>query len=495
MPEKTEFDIIAERKHKILVARDEQLAINILGWHGGRPYIDERLSRFAGETAVEWEGGTYENRNVTGRKQQTHALPYLARIVNKINQYTFSEAVMRDDLNTEISEDISRTGRSLQQIMMEVNSYLTVARWCWIRVDAPNIAGVELTQAEKDRKKIRPYWSVLSPRSVVDWKIASDGTVEWVLIEWEDYRADDPRFEATTVKCRSLWEPGKVTKYWYDQDDMSKIVSSEEKAYNYGKIPIFPVGEISDEPHFFDDTEGVNRSIMNLGSANYANFFRCVFPQIYLPISILKNAASALNVTEARAAELLMGFNYPVFLEPEDQVPGYIMPDSAGIESMRKEIKELVEEMYGTIGLIHQHPSKQVQSGISKEFDFQDILEVVKERADILEAAEKKAVQISHEWDDRFPEWTPKYNRALEVGSLKEDLDAITSASSVQMPPEMVRFILNKLYERLKKIGTGKVDPDEEKAILAAIEVFEPSVSLEMLTPDTTPFDEDEEEE
>ena len=55
---KTENEIIAERMHPVLVKRQEQIGINILGWRGGREYIEARLSRFAGEDEIDWSGGT-----------------------------------------------------------------------------------------------------------------------------------------------------------------------------------------------------------------------------------------------------------------------------------------------------------------------------------------------------------------------------------------------------------------------------------------------------
>lgn len=489
-----EQKVIAKRQHIVMKERDERLRINILGWKGGRPYIEERLSRFAGEVDVDWEGGKKQNKNVTGRLEQSHNLPYLSRITDKINQYTFASVPKRDGIDKDFQKDVTRTGENITQVMTLVNSYLSVTRWCWMKVDMPKTEG-EVTKKEKETKKIRPFWSVIDTRQVVDWHINSAGETEWVLIEWWDYQASDPRKPAVNVRFRSLYEPGKLTRYQYGiTKDKDKIVSQKTIDVGLNIVPIFPVGQISEDPHWFDDTEMVNRSIMNLGSVNYANFFRCVYPQLVIPRSVLRATMEEFKVDAQTAASMILGYNYPILVAEGDKEPKYLMPDAASIGTIRTEIDKLVKEMHGTVGLIHEHPSIQIQSGISKEFDFQDIVSVVKERATILENAETKAAEISMKWDDTFKLWVPEYNRELEVGTLKDDLTSLVTASSMQMPAELMRFILTKFYERVKKIGTGSVEPKLEKAIIDAIAEFEPNAAMEITVPDTDPFKEGENE-
>ena len=472
----TPTEIVGTRKHIIMHAREEQLTINILGWHGGRPYIDTRLSRFAAESDTDWNGGKRGDFNVSGRREQAHNLPYLARIIEKINQYTFGVLPDRDGADPKILADITRTGESLDKVMGEVNSYITATRWCWIKVDAPNTSDREVTEKEKIDEKIRPYWSVMSPMSVVDWKMDDQGNMLWVLEEWENYEADDPRVLPTLTLMRTLWEPGKITDYELMVNDKSEeewVQKEEKEMEQMTEVPIFPVGDISALPHFFDDTEGTNRAIMNLGSCNYANFFRCVYPQMYLPASVLKTIMQSFKVTATKATDMILGYKYPIFVDPEDKEPGLLMPDAASIESIRKEITELVHEMFGTIGLIHQNQTTSAQSGISKEYDFQDIVGVVRERAGMLEDAEKKAIKLSKMWDPEFKEWDPKYNRKVSVGTAKDVIDSIVAGNNIDMPSELKKLALQKWFEHLKTLGNGRIPDDAQEAILEAIAEWE----------------------
>ena len=496
-------ELMAQRKHVTLDARSEQLAINVLGWRGGRPYVNERLSRFSGESNIDWEGGDRSQfligkkskrgnssyrENITGRREQTHNIPYLGRFVSKINQYTLGESPKREGIDPEFKEDVSRDGWTIDQIMSEVNSYLTVCKWCWIKIDAPEVEE-EVSIADKKKKKLRPYWTVKDPRQIVDWKITSDGVVQWVLDEWEDYVADDPREEPETITYRTLWEPGKITRYRLSKDK-SKIVETTEKEISLKKIvPYVPVGHLSALPHWFDDTEGVNRSMLNLGSVNYANFFRCAYPQPYLPDSVLQTVQDSFNVTSAEAMNMIMGYNYPILLSKDDPTPGYMEVEASSMATLRAELTALGDEMHSTIGMVNPNPTKQVQSGISKEYDLKDLEAVVMERATILERAESRAAEISKEWDITFSTWTPEYNRSIDVGTFKEDLDAIAKVSGMPMPTPLYRMLLSKLMERAKKIGTGKMSPEEETEIIEAIKAFEVSdINMDLTQPDTLPL-------
>ncbi len=430
-------DIIASREHLIYSTRKNQLSINILGWHGGRSYVDARLSRFPGESSVDWSGGTRTDGSaLTGRKEQSHVVPHLNRIVNKINQQVFSTLPTRT-APLEIYQDITNDGKTIDDIMININSYLTVTGWCWLGVDAPNLDPDEqISIAQKQELKIRPYWQVYSPMQVVDWKINDNGVVEWVITEGYDYIASDPFVEAVNVKYRKLWQPGKVTKYYYSIKDKEKIDRFETINTNYNKVPFVLVGEVSAEPIAFDDMESINRTILDLESVNRANFYNCVFPQLQIPVSVLDTIVQKFQTTAENAVHMIMGLKYPILQAPNDPDAKYIMPDSSAIGSVREELKQLKAELYDSIGLLLRRDTKMVESAESKNIDLLDINALLAERAKLLEDAEKKAVKISNEWDNEFPIYEVTYNRKFNYS---EDKIAVEDEQiNKQIPGERV---------------------------------------------------------
>lgn len=487
MAEETTRKVIQERQHSTLKERREQIRVNILGWKGGRPYIDARLSRFAGEDDVDWSGGyrigSTDQTIIAGRRQQAHVLPYLGRIVDKINQYIFAKPATREGIDADFEKDADRQGNAVAELMKRANSYLTTARWCWLKVDAPRQEnGREYTRADKARLKVRPYWQVVSPLKVVDWKIDDAGRTSWVLYEDIAEIADDPFTPAVRYKYRQLWRPGKVTTYRYGnqgESNADKIVSQE--TINLSLTDVVPwvlVGEVSCDPHWFDSCEGVGRTILDLESCNRQNFFNTVFAQPYIPASVLETTMQKFRCDAHAAVAMIFGYNYPILLSEGDQAPGYMMPDADATGKMGEELGRLRKELYDSIGLMVMQETKQVASAEAKAFDHNEVAAVMGERAGVLEQAEAKGAEITNQYDPSLPVWRPEYSREFKVDDSGAHVEPLVKALNVSMPPELHRFGLERLYGAIRGLGTGKLDPEREAAILAAIEDFDPGAGM-----------------
>ena len=488
----TPKNVIAKRINPVLAIRGHQIAVNLLGLESGRPYVEARLSRFAAEDKVDWEGGTRKDGSCsTGRLEQAHSVPYLPRIAQKINQYVLGVDPEREGIDEAVKKDITNTGLSINQFMAHVNNYVTAVGWCWIKVDAPAVPEGDVSQADKENKKLRPYWSVYSPLSVVDWYINSFGTVEWVLTEEFDYVAIDPIKPPVLSKYRRLWQAGTVTEYGYETSKESgkptkKIVSVEVKPLSLkGVVPFFPVGDISAKPHGFDTLESINRTIMDLESCNRQNFFETVFPQMFVPEGLIERLKDAYDVNTDEATSMAMGFKYPIEVPVGGTTPGYIMPDSSAIKSIRGELSALKYNMFESVGLMLQQESKQVASAEAKAWDFLDVQQVMKERALILEDAETKAVELSKMWDASFSGWTPVYNKSFDISDPKKDMETIVLAQQLDLTPSAQRINMRKALGIVKRIGTGDVPEDEMKQALEEIAAFVPT-TFEMLPEPTS---------
>ena len=472
MPDNSkDIAVIASRENVVYNARKDQLAINTLGWHGGRPYVDARLSRFPGESTADWSGGTRtDGSSFSGRREVSHVIPYLDRIVTKINQYVFAIPPKRDGITDEVKNDISLNGESVDELMVKINSYLTVCGWAWIGIDAPVVElGTQISQAEKESLKVRPYWSAYSPLTVVDWYFSTDGTLQWVLTEGIDYINANPFLAPQAIKYRKLWEKGQVTKFIYKANS-EKIESSIAYPLSYtDKVPFVLVGTISAEPYGFDNLESINKTIMDLESCNRQNFYNSVFPQMKIPVSVLDNIMQKFNVTAEAATQMVMGYNYPILMSENDKEPGFIMPDASAIGTMRTELTQLKTELFNSTGLMLQQETRQVASAESKAWDFLDVQAVMKERSRILQQAEEKAVAISVSWDKDFPNWTPEYNNNFDIIDFKSDMEALVLANSLTLPVEMKKFIAKRVFDLIRSKGK-QLNNLEEQAILGAIE-------------------------
>ena len=480
MPDKpTPEQVIYHRKKPALKERELQLTINLLGLNGGRPYVDGRLSRFAAETTIDWSGGTRpDGSSATGRLQQTHSFPYLGRIDNKVNQYVFQTPPMRDDADPDILKDITRDGKGVNDIMRQASSYLFSTKWCWLGVDAPlkKDDGTEYSLKEKEDLKIRPYWQVYSPLDVLDWHFSERGELEWIKTQHIKYDDSSPDTVPKPERIVRLWEKGKVTEYVArkGQDGKERIEATETMLTLQDRVPFVLVGEPDEKPIAFDDLESINRTIMDLGSVDRANFYNVSYPQLVLPSSVIQNAVNsgyATNATEA--GKLIVGFKNPILVDSADSDPSYLMPDASAMALTGERITTLKREMFEVVGLALEQDSKQVESAEAKAWDFLDVAAVMKARAETLEDAEKKAVEISNAWDETFDVWEPVYNREFDIGDFKSEIEALVMAGNMPVPASVSREVVKKLVDRLDRIG-APIDAETKQTIFDELSNWNP---------------------
>lgn len=469
----TEVDnVILKRIHPILKCRYDQLQINLLALYGGRPYIEERLSRFAGEHKISWEGGTRKDgSHVTGRKEQAHCVPYAGRIAEKINQYVFAEPATRTGADPDFVANVTREGQSVHFFMRELNSYLTACDWAWIGVDMPRQAG-EISMLEKEQKKVRPYWVLYSPTEVMDWCFNEVGELKWILTQKETYTNDDPLSPGKMVSKRYLWELGKCTAYWYDE--VSKQVQTEVIDVTLKtSIPFILVGIPSPRPHLYDSIESINRTILDLESVSRQNYFDRCFPQMYLPASVINAMQNLLKGYSAEEMmEMVIGLNYPILLEQGDPTPGYIMPGSGDLKAPDEKVQQLKRDMFECVGMMLKTESRDAQSAEAKGWDHLDVEQVLKDRANRLQEAEKKAVEISKLWDPLFKVYTPEWPMTFNVRDFSEDMRSLIELGQVPMPAGVTKELLLKLIELMSKIGVKELTTEKLTALRKEVETF-----------------------
>jgi len=489
---KSDLPLELTRHNSIYDARFDQMEINLLAVQGGREYVKRRLSRFSGESKIDWEGGTRpDGAKVDGRRQQSHCFPYAGKIVGKISQHVFSDAPVRDNCPQEILEDASADGKPLNDLMRQANDYLTSCGWCWLGVDAPPMTE-QISVEQKAAKKIRPYIQVYSPLEVVDWKFDGIGGLTWLITESKAVESTDPDQPETCYTVRRIWTEGMVrtVKLVVNEKGKTVIASDETAAISYSGVPFVLCGTICAKGHPFDDIESVNRTIMDLESVNRANFYKRCYPQLILPVSCIQNTSDAYASTGVESAELIIGMNYPILISKDDPTPAYLMPSASEIGAVRIEIQQLKSNMFDSVGLMLQQESRQVASAESKAWDYLDVAQVMKARAEILESVEKKVAEIVNAWDSSIPVWEVQYNRQFDIGDFGHEINALIMTANASMPAEMYRMVLRKIFNRLDRLGSEVTD-EQRKAIEASIDEFSPN-ALSMETPmEAAPVDEE----
>jgi hypothetical protein len=473
-------NILLTRKHKTLDARGDQLGINLLAYHGGSEYIDERLCRWPSESDVDFYGeagastsSLFLNNGATttiGRKQRAFLTNYARRITEKINQYVFQTAPHREGIDTEWALDVTRTGVSISQFMAEISSLLTVCRWCWVGVDRPATEGPR-SKAAVASSGDRVYWQLYAPHEVVDWSFDARGNIAWLLLEREEYVNTDPMTKATLTKVRYLYQPGKVTKYTIN--DKADGFSAEQETVIPGNIvPFRLVGLPSDQPWWFDDVEKVQRTIMDLHSSLDTAIFKAVFPVLVVSDSF-KNSLTLLDVS-AQEARKKIGLGNPLTETAEEAgLTRWLSGTTTDLEFIRTEIDRRGNDLYDIVGLAMKMPeSKQVASAEAKAWDHLDTESVLAQRSTILEEAEQMLIELSKLIGGPiFQEYKVTYGKTFDLSDFNTDIQGIAQATGLNMPMEAEKMLVKAALKSAAK--RFNMEPDDLKLALEAVDAQE----------------------
>ena len=484
--ESTPEEIFATRHHRTIDQRARKLHQNLLVLRGGRPYIAERLARFPAESTVDWTGsGSFvdENRfekvgkiDMEGRQGRAYLVNHARRIADKITQYVFAEPPEREGVPDEMNADITREGVSLNNFMGEVLRTLVATKWCWIGIDSPK-TGINISQAEAREKAIRPYWVVYDPLQVVDWRRQPNGELEWIITEGIKWDNPNPFALAEEKTIRRLWRPG-VMEEWEIKFSPSGMFESAKRIdvteLAFKKIPFVPVGEISEHPHWYDDVEDIQRAIMDLESCLDTLFHKVVFAQVVLPSSVGDDLAGEAHGQDiAKQVGAIMGYcNAILESHQEKGITRYIGPSGAAISKIQDELSRKREIMFDTVGLHLGFQKNFSESPEVKAFDQLDPQAVLRNYAQQIGEAERRAWDLTQMIDPSVRDVKTTYATRFHVSDLFEDFKSLILVNQVDAPDSLRKLTLNAIVDSMLQILRSQVAPNVIEAIRRDIDGF-----------------------
>lgn len=468
--------IFLAREHPIHEAREDQIELNLKVIAGGQPYIDARLSRFPYEPTASWDGNN--QTGAQGRKTRAFLTNYAARVARKINQYVFGQPTKRAGLDDEWAKDVTKMQEPIGTFMDQVSLTLTGAKWCWVQIDRAGASVDEQTGtirqqsvAEREARGDRIFWRIWTPNEVKDWSFDSSGRLRWLITEENLLNNDDPFAKPVMERVRTLWAEGKGERFFLDEkDEISRRVPF---TLSSKVVPFVLAGTISSRPHWFDEAEMIQASLLNLESVNHENLFQMVYPQAVYPADLLNGSdAGGTNGTQegqqpGMTGDVVrrVGLHYPIGESQETKgITRYVMPDASSLKALPDEITRRKREFFEVVGLALATPeSKQVASAEAKQWDHMDPEAVLAERARLLQDIEAKCVEMSRKLDSGFKVYEPIYGTEFDLGDVATEFKALLDASTLELPSEGRREILYAGAHLLGKLT--RIPSDRMKAI------------------------------
>jgi hypothetical protein len=401
----------------------------LVSYMGGVEYQrTAKLTKYLNETSDEY----------WARVGSTHLENHCKSVISTYISFLFRKQPERDLGTIEnlpetlaFLEDADLDGRNFDTFMKEVSVWASVFGHTWVMCVKPNINAVTL--ADEQAQGIRPYLTLLTPLTVMDWT-------------WD--RESNGRFKLTYFKyAEEANDTFSLIKEWTEQtittmkvDHKRKVVSETTVEVNgLGKIPAIlsynhrsPVRGIgvSDIADIMD----AQKFVYNLNSE--------------VEQSVRINGHPALVKTAGTEAMAGAG----AIVQMEDNLdPGlkpYMLSVSTDITSIYgaiSHVTEAIDKMANT-GSIRSTEGRRM-SGVAQEQEFQLLNAKLSEKAMNIELTEEHIWELFCEYQGR--EWTGtiKYPASFAIRDNDAEIDRLKKAKEAATDPMVLKEIDKKIIE------------------------------------------------
>lgn len=333
-------------------------------------------------------------------------------------------------------QDADLDGRSFDNFMKEISIWSSVYGHTWILVVKPNTNAS--TRADELAQEVRPYVSMLSPLSVLDWRYSRQPNGLYVLTYLK-------YVEETTEHTQSIkeWTQDTITTYVTNLDN--ETVSESEtviEVNGLGKIPAI----ISYNKRSFEKGIGVS-DIEDI--ANAQRFIYNCNSEIEQSVR-LESHPSLVKTADTDAG---IGAGSLIHM-PEGMDPGlkpYVLDfDGASVASILQTIAtvtESIDKMANT-GSVRAVESKSM-SGVAMETEFQLLNARLSEKADNLELTEEQIWRLFSLYLGRAWNGEIDYPSSFNIRDTHNEFAQLQSARAASDDPRVIQVINERIMDLL----------------------------------------------
>lgn len=334
----------------------------------------------------------------------------------------------------DFEEDADQDGRNITAFMKDVATWTQVFGHSWVCVANPNVGAV--TQADEMALGARPYLSVLTPLTVVDWA-------------WQ--RQPNGAYGLSMIRyIEEINDTETIVKEWDREIIRTTTISNrQEKATDYYE-EINGLGELPFVLVYADRSpvRGIGQSVID----DIADQQRAEYNELSeIDQSIRLDSHPSLVATSAVAKNTTAGAGALIAL-PEDLDPAlkpYVLEFSgapvASIYTSIENRRKMIDSM-ANVGSVRATETREM-SGIAIETEFQLLNARLSSIADNLELAEEQIWQWVAEYAG--VEWTGeiKYPDNFALRNVDNELQQLTTVYQTVQNPAMRAAIEHELAE------------------------------------------------
>lgn len=445
----------AMAKNPIYTAYSEQWRYLLESYVGGDEYRQaEHLVRYQLESQAEY----------SARLASTPLDNQCQGVISVYNSFLFRTPPERElemsgpDVD-DFLKDADLDGQSLDNFMKDVATWSSVFGHCWTMVTKPQ--GTAQTRAGELEEGIRPYVSVLTPITVIDWQWQRDQTGRYQLTLFK--YIEDINGQVQTIR---EWRTDVIKTYVIDIESETMLEEYED-INALGKIPAVCCY----------NRRGLVRGIGVSDIADIADHQRFIY-NCYSEIlqSIQMDTHPSLVATPETRIGTGSGaiIHMPDNLDP--QLKPYLLEFSgAGIEKILDSIQSSVSaiEKMANIGSIRGTEARRM-SGVAQQQEFELLNARLSEKSDNLELCEEQIWRLFAELTGRTYQGEITYADSFNIRDTESEIQQLKMAKESATDPMVLRKIDQQILQWMG-LDQEEIMPDTE-------EEFEPHVMIDLGT-------------
>ncbi|WP_051331775.1 hypothetical protein [Methylocaldum szegediense] len=438
-------------------------------YEGGRGWFDDNIFRYHKEGDKEYPD----------RVKRAYRFNHTREVVDLVNKYIFRPKIVRDVANAPdiVNQFWANTGRGnglpIDTFMRYASLKSSVLGRVYVVVDnnMPKTMAL-ISRAEEKRLGARVYAYVVSPVDVLDMGFNDHDEFEWILLH-ETFRDDDDPFTSSgDLRSRyRLWTRTEWRLFEVQKNRLGKeIVVEVDNGINpTGVVPVLAHDHIDGidnlyvAPSLIGDIAYLDRAVANYLSNLDAIIQDQTFSQLAMP------AQGILPGDDAYNKLLEVGTKRIFIYDGENGAkPFFLSPDPRQAELIVTVIKQIINEIYHTVGMAGERTKQDNavgidnSSGVAKAYDFERINALLTSKAASLARLEHGMLRLVGRWnginvddDDFTPEKWVRYPETFDVRGLADEFDIALNLSMLNAPMgvkrEQMQILVDKIFPKLKK--------------------------------------------
>lgn len=349
------------------------------------------------------------------RKALAYYLNYVKATINSHVDPIFRVDPARNWENGELFSifvnDSDTMGTSFSRFMKRAAINAKILGMVLIVVD--NASDQPISKADAIKKRTLPYVYFVKPRQITKYTTNSSGKLTSITYE--------------TVSSAN--ESGILNTTWtWTSDKWERIDSNGNKSsgdHGLGRLPVVPlfskqvdVCDIKPQSEFYNIVKA-NQRLYNLCSEIDEIIRSQAFSILTYPLEDKSDDVQEINIS----TENILGYNGML-----SNQPCYISPSSDILEQLRDERKDLIEEIYRMAELSHITGVQEKNSGVAKQWDFEQTNQSLADFAKNIEEVEREISRIFELWTNESIGFSTKYSDDFGIVDVVGELDKVGKA-------------------------------------------------------------------